>query len=319
MKKIVLLLLPCLFYALFVWQYSGYKFEDEKKLVYEKLSKELTKELNTEKKFLHEIGIIDAISLAESDDIKHALKTNNRELAIKALQKISRDFQRTTSIKNLKVHIHTADTHSFVRNWKLAKFGDDLSGFRKAIVQVRITKEPYFGFEVGRMGLTLRSIVPVMDEKKFLGSLEFIQSFENIHKTFKHHNFSYLLLIDNSLMDIAKYLKDAPKVGPYTLSSKTYNKKFLDDAQKVNFKELKHDNYYISDKYFYTYESIKGVNGEHTGIHLLAMPSEILHKEISKSKEELYIAIARNTLFFFLIVGILFLLNLLYTSSRKAK
>ncbi len=319
MKNVVIIIGLCVLYILGSWQYSEYKLKDEKKIAYQKLSKELKNELAKEKKFLREIGIIDAISLAENKDIINALKTNNRELAIKALKRLSQDYERSTHIKNLKVHIHTAQTHSFVRNWKLHKFGDDLSSFRKAIVQVRITKEPFFGFEVGRMGLTLRSIVAIVENDKLLGTLEFIQSFENIHKRFQQHDYKYLLLIDNSLMKIAKYLKDAPKVGPYTLSSKKYNKNFFNDAQQIDFDKLKSDGYFLSDKYFYTYEAIQGVQGKHSGIHLLAMPKYILDDEIHKSAQKVYKEIGSKTLFLFLIIGIFLLLKLLKSSIRKAK
>jgi len=42
------------------------------------------------------------------------------------------------------------------------------------IKKALLTKKQFFGFEVGRMGLTLCSIVPVLNDNKFIGSLEFI-------------------------------------------------------------------------------------------------------------------------------------------------
>ncbi|MDQ7042098.1 MAG: cache domain-containing protein [Sulfurimonas sp.] len=319
MKKIILISSIFILYAISVTFYAMHQFKEKEKETYIKLSNQLKNELNNEKRFSKDIGIINAISIAEDINIKKALLTNNRELAIETLQKIEKDFSDKTSIKHLKVHIHTKDTRAFVRSWKLAKHGDDLTAFRKAIVEVRMTKEPFFGFEVGRMGLTLRSIVPVLDNGNLLGTLEFIQNFDKILKRFKRKEYSYLLLIDKSLLNIAKYLKDAPLVGPYVLSSKKFDLLFLRESQIIDFTSLKENGYYVSDKYFYTYEEIKDTQNTIDGMHLLAMPIKNLTKEIDSSKKDIIKNIATQTLFLFLILGIIAILYLLISSSRSSK
>ena len=299
--------------------YANYSFEEEKQKSYEKLAKELKHELQNEKRFAKDRGITNAISISENADVKRSLLHNDRKLAIKTLQKIEKNFADRTSVKHMKVHIHTKDTRAFVRSWKLNKFGDDLSGFRKAIVEVKITHEPFFGFEVGRMGLTLRSIVPIIDNEKFIGSLEFIQNFDKIVKIFKRKEYSYLLLIDKSLLNVAKYLKEAPEVGPYILSSRIFDMKFLKASQEIDFQALKKDGYFMSDKYFYAYEDIKDTKGSTAGIHLLAMPAQRVHKELNAAKSEVINMVAMQTLFIFLILGVLALLYLLISSARNSK
>ncbi|MDF1876382.1 hypothetical protein JHD47_00945 [Sulfurimonas sp. SAG-AH-194-L11] len=319
MKKIIFISLALLLYGVITFIYANYALKEEQKKSYVKLSHELKNELNNEKRFAKDMGIINAISIAENKDIKRALLDNNRDLAIKTLQKIEKDFADKTSVKHMKVHIHTKDTRAFVRSWKLGKFGDDLSGFRKAIVEVRITQEPFFGFEVGRMGLTLRSIVPILEDKRFIGSLEFIQNFDKIVRTFKRKEYSYLLLIDNSLLDIATYLKNAPKVGPYVLSSRIFDKEFLSASQKIDFQALHKDGYYISEQYFYTYEDIKDTKNFTAGIHLLAMPAKRLQEELNQDKSKIIKRIATQTLIIFLTLGVITLLYLLISSGRNFK
>lgn len=319
MKKTIFISILLILYAVGTAFYANYLFKEQKEASYIKLSHQLKNELSNEKRFSKDIGIINAISIAENVNIKQALLTNNRKLAIKTLQKIQQNFADKTSIKHLKVHIHTKNTRAFVRSWKLGKFGDDLTGSRKAIVEVRITKEPFFGFEVGRMGLTLHSIVPVLNDNKFIGSLEFIQNFDKIVKRFKRKDYSYLLLIDKSLLKIAKYLKDAPEVGPYLLSSKKYDKVFLNASQKIDFALLHQNGYFISNRYFYTYEDIKDSRNTLVGIHLLAMPIDNLIKEIESDKKNIIKSVATQTLFLFLFLGIITILYLLISSSRFSK
>jgi len=72
---------------------------------------------------------------------------------------------------------HTPPAMSFLRVHKLQKYGDDLSGFRKTVVQTNKDKKPVRGIEVGVAGLGIRGIVPVYNEGKHIGSVEFGMSF----------------------------------------------------------------------------------------------------------------------------------------------
>ncbi len=71
-------------------------------------------------------------------------------------------------------HFHLPPATSFLRVQKPEKYGDDLSGFRKSIVQVNQTQKDVVGIEVGDAGLSIRAVVPVMYlNKKHAGSIEF--------------------------------------------------------------------------------------------------------------------------------------------------
>ncbi|MFT5662295.1 MAG: methyl-accepting chemotaxis protein [Sulfurimonas sp.] len=254
------------------------------------------------------LGLINAVSIAENKEIKNALKNNDRKAAIKTLTKIAQDYKTRTKIKKLKVHIHTHDVKAFVRNWKLDKFGDDLSGFRKAILKVKETREPFFEFEIGRVGLTLRAIVPIIENDKYIGSLEFIQSFENIPKSFASKEGNYLLLMNDSLLHIATYLKDAPKVGNYILSSKSDDNGYFQASQKIDFDQLHKDGYLVSDDYFFTYQSIKDISDEEIGIHLLAIPISQLTTSLDNQMNALFMSVAIAVVSFLLVLSVLMLL-----------
>lgn len=68
---------------------------------------------------------------------------------------------------------HLAPATSFLRVHKVAKFGDDLSGFRKTVVQTNATKKAISGLEKGVAGIGNRGVVPVMHDGKHIGSVEF--------------------------------------------------------------------------------------------------------------------------------------------------
>jgi methyl-accepting chemotaxis protein len=59
----------------------------------------------------------------------------------------------------------------------LEKFGDDLSSFRRTVVETNGSRLPIKGMEVGVAGLGVRGLVPVSYEGRHLGSVEFGMSF----------------------------------------------------------------------------------------------------------------------------------------------
>ena len=114
-----------------------------------KLTQEVYTDVKTELKRIStlninaklDVGISNAVSISNDSSIKESLSSNNRQLAIDALSRLSENMKKSTPFNNVEVHIHTKDSHSFLRSWKTDKFGDDLSAFRDSVVKVNTTKE----------------------------------------------------------------------------------------------------------------------------------------------------------------------------------
>ena len=68
---------------------------------------------------------------------------------------------------------HTPPAISFLRVHQPAKFGDDLSGFRKTVVAANSERKTIVGLESGVAGLGIRGIVPIVSAGRHLGSIEF--------------------------------------------------------------------------------------------------------------------------------------------------
>jgi len=251
---------------------------------YSELAEKLVLDLNNEEHLIENIGISNAIFIADNSRIKAALLQEDRNAAISELDSIFEKFKKSTKMEDLKVHIHTADLRSFVRSWKPNKYGDDLSGFRKTVVKVKETRQPVFDFEVGRMGLTLRSIVPVVQGAEYLGSLEFIQSFDDVAKHFEKKEKHHLLLMNSSLIYIATDLKHAPDVDHYKLCSKRYSDDFLKAAQTLNLDKLQQKGYLYTEKYLYAYKVIKDMSSNSVGIHLLGMSGQQVKSAVDAAK-----------------------------------
>jgi methyl-accepting chemotaxis protein len=84
---------------------------------------------------------------------------------------------------------HTPPAISFLRVNKPEKFGDDLSSFRHTVVNTNETRKPIRGLESGVSGLGVRGMVPVFNDGKHVGSVEFGMSFgQPFFDSFKAQN-----------------------------------------------------------------------------------------------------------------------------------
>ncbi len=247
------------------------------------------------------IGLTNALSIASSGKIKEALRQNDRSIVIEQLQTIAKTFKDNTQFQNVKIHVHTADVKSFVRGWKLDKYGDDLSGFRNTILKVKQSKEPVTAFEVGRAGLTLRAIAPIMDGDEYLGSVEFIQGLNSVAKLFTRSKKEFLFFIDNEYMDISA-TDSALKAHNYTLSLKTYDKPFFNYFKTIDIKPLLSQKHLETDEYLMTAMPIKDVTGSVVGLAVAAEKTSQVEKAVRHSKE---LIVGIMILFVVLIIALL--------------
>ncbi|MCD6258082.1 MAG: HAMP domain-containing protein [Helicobacteraceae bacterium] len=269
---------------------------------------ELLKLLESGIQSKEDIGLSNAISIANNKNIPAALENNDRNLAIEILSDVGKNFKDNTKYKNIQVHIHTKDTKSFVRGWAPKKFGDDLSAFRDTLLHIKETKKPFVSFEAGRSGLVLRGIAPIFKDETYIGSLEFIQGLNSVAKSFDKNEKNFLFLMDDSLLSIATKAKDAPSVANYKVSQKFIQEDFLSDAQGIDMKRLKQDGYFISSKYYYTFEDVLNYKGEKLGIFLVAENIQSVNNTIDTAKALVYQSIGFIVLLIFVMQVLVFIL-----------
>ena len=227
-------------------------------------------------------GITNAVSISQNSDIINALKFNDRDLAINALKGISTAMKSGTPFKNIKVHVHDKNVHSFLRNWKPNKFGDDLTSFRATINKVKATQQTLSAVEIGRAGLVLRGLSPIFDNGEYLGSLEFIMGYNSVVKSFAKNQKSMLVLMDERFKR-GNALTNESKVQNYYISQKVIDKNFKAAVASIDLGELKATGMYKDSQYFYTYTPIKDLNGKEIGIYLVGDNLHHINEVIDQS------------------------------------
>jgi len=257
-----------LFSAILIVPYYFHKIDGLRDDIHKESAKNMQVYYSLKMKEKENIGLTNAINIANNQAIIEALKNNNREMAIKALKSISKQFRDNTKFKNIKVHIHTKDIRSFVRIWKLGKYGDDLSGFRKSIVDVKSYKRPFITLEAGRAGLRLRGLSPIFSDGEYVGSVEFIQGLNSVVKDARKRGYEVVFVAKKSVYNNVKtFNKPQIVMNDYYLNvkPKVVNRAFLDELN--SFEEIKKE--FKTQNYFVVSSELKDFNKNTVGYVLI--------------------------------------------------
>jgi methyl-accepting chemotaxis protein len=285
-------------------------------------------ELNTKKHFgmmikerikaKMNVGISNAVIISKNTDIIVAIENGNRNLAKFSLDQISQVMKEGTDFKNLKVHIHDKNVHSFFRNWKPKKFGDDLSSFRNTILEVKRTKKPLSAIEVGRAGLVLRGLAPIINEDgEYIGSVEFIQGFNSIVKDFqKDKEFLYVLMDEKFKRGNA--LTSESKIGKYYISQKVNDQKVKLALSSLDLTKLAKDGYVTDDNYFVTSFPVKDFKGNTIGSYMLSTNISNIEEVVSESSNIVYFMLSLMVvLTIILIITTIYFFNKIVSAGLK--
>ena len=253
------------------------------------------------------IGITNAITLSGNGAIIEALKTNNREIAIKGLNEFVGKFKKYTKFKNVKIHIHDKNVHSFLRNWRVDKWGDDLSGFRHTINWVKANKKPLKAIEVGRAGLVVRGIAPIIEDGEYLGSVEFIQGFNSLQKVAHKFKVSFLIVMDNSFSNIATLIQKTPQIlGHYKVALKKWDTQLVDELKNATLKKQ-----FFTKNYFVVSMPVKDFSNHIVGYALVAQKRDIVEAVLNKSSK---IVMMQFVLFF--VLSVIFFAIVVFSINR---
>jgi methyl-accepting chemotaxis protein len=169
-------------------------------------------------------SVIEAFTLAHTGDINNAESPQSQEARemIRVALKDSVQGLKDTTGQSLRLHYHLPNGRSLVRLWrekqakkngKWVDISDDISSFRKTVLDVNRSGQPVKGIEPGRGGFTIRGLAPVKGpDGKQLGSVEVLKGFGPLLKSLeKTKGLKVLLFMNHDLLPITTRLQDGAK------------------------------------------------------------------------------------------------------------
>ena len=208
---------------------------------------------------------------------------------------------------------HLPDATSFLRLHKPEKYGDNLSSFRKTVVEVNKTHKAIRGIEVGKYGPGIRIVYPVEYKGKHLGSVEFGGSiFGMLSSMKKEYSFEYAIGMEKEVIENAGFKSsndtfESNNIIYLKASSPNFKKivsqyKFNREPQEIQF----------DDKYLSIFEiPLKDYAGKVVGYLAIT-------KDITSQKESM-IASMKNIAFLFIGIALFFFISsLIYLTKQIA-
>lgn len=206
--------------------------------------------------------------IATTPEIVQAMAEGRRDDLAKQTVPLFKQLKQQYHVRQFQFHLPPAT--SFLRAHKPQKFGDDLSSFRKTILETNQTKQPVSGLEKGVAGLGIRGINPVYYQGKHIGSVEFGLSFGQafFDKFRKEYGVEITLNIkrDNSFTPFASTLKTDTGKKTTLLQADHLNK-------AMNGEEVITSMVYADTPYAIYGKSIKDFSGNPIGVLEIALDS----------------------------------------------
>jgi len=213
------------------------------------------------------VSLTSSVILAKNPYVIECLEQKKREECVEKLLDVKQAIMATSLFENIKFHLHTNDSKSFVRLWDYENATeDDLSAFRGAFEKIKKSKKPLKGIEIGRHGMFIRAIAPVMKEYEYVGSIETAVGFESLNEYFKKEGIEFYVLMHTTQKNIANAIVYPPSLAldNYTIINRPTNGLHL--LKSINFQGT---GYLKRGDHTILYTPIIDMNGLHVGFFVL--------------------------------------------------
>lgn len=184
-----------------------------------------------------------AILFSKNQNIIDNLEQDKPKELKKEILKLLEIIKTYSNQNNLQVQIHTKDLKVFVRSWEDKDSGLSLESFRKGLVKVKETKEPYVSNELGKR-FNIKAIAPIFNKSgEYIGTIEVIMDYSDLKNRLKYMGIDIIALLEKEYLEIAKSHQNSAFLYDYVVIEDEYDKSFFDFL--LSNKE------YLSNKKFY--------------------------------------------------------------------
>ncbi|MEV9545547.1 cache domain-containing protein [Aliarcobacter butzleri] len=184
-----------------------------------------------------------AILFSKNQNIIDNLEQDKPKELKKEILKLLEIIKTYSNQNNLQVQIHTKDLKVFVRSWEDKDSGLSLESFRKGLVKVKETKEPYVSNELGKR-FNIKAIAPIFNKSgEYIGTIEVIMDYSDLKNRLKYMGIDIIALLEKEYLQIAKSHQNSAFLYGYVVIEDEYDKSFFDFL--LSNKE------YLSNKKFY--------------------------------------------------------------------
>ena len=218
-----------------------------------------------------------AVLLAQNEHVKKCMSQNDRRMCLETLGKFTKTLSKVPIYENAKFHIHTPEMRSFARSW-IPMYNDDLTNFRHLLAEAK--NGVAAGIEVGRAGVFIRSVAPIFEDKKMLGSIEVLLDFKHLSDFFSQQGLDLFVLLDAGGDLPYQNSSDEGIIEGFHFVNKSYaNLNVLPMLKDIKFKS---GGFYQTDSHAFTVQPMNDAKGERVGYFVIYFNSDSKERNLAK-------------------------------------
>ncbi len=218
-----------------------------------------------------------ATLLAQNEHVKKCMSQNNRQMCLETLGEFTKTLSKVPIYENAKFHIHTPEMRSFARSW-IPLYNDDLTSFRHLLAEAK--NGVAAGIEVGRAGVFIRSVAPIFEDKKMLGSIEVLLDFKHLSDFFSQQGLDLFVLLDAGGDLPYQNSSDENIIDGFHFVNKSYaNLNVLPMLKDIKFKS---GGFYQTDSHAFTVQPMNDAKGERVGYFVIYFNSDSKERNLAK-------------------------------------
>ena len=218
-----------------------------------------------------------AVLLAQNEHVKKCMSQNDREMCLETLGKFTKTLSKVPIYENAKFHIHTPEMRRFARSW-IPMYNDDLTSFRHLLAEAK--NGVAAGIEVGRAGVFIRSVAPIFEDKKMLGSIEVLLDFKHLSDFFSQQGLDLFVLLDAGGDLPYQNSSDEGIIEGFHFVNKSYaNLNVLPMLKDIKFKS---GEFYQTGSHAFTVQPMNDAKGERVGYFVIYFNSDSKERNLAK-------------------------------------
>ena len=218
-----------------------------------------------------------AALLAQNEHVKKCMSQNDRRMCLETLGEFTKTLSKVPIYQNAKFHIHTPEMRSFARSW-IPMYNDDLTNFRHLLAEAK--NGVAAGIEVGRAGVFIRSVAPIFEDKKMLGSIEVLLDFKHLSDFFSQQGLDLFVLLGAGGDLPYQNSSDEGIIEGFHFVNKSYaNLNVLPMLKDIKFKS---GGFYKTDSHAFTVQPMNDAKGERVGYFVIYFNSDSKERNLAK-------------------------------------
>lgn len=209
-----------------------------------------------------------AIALSMANDKALSKSLLKKKIKDKYYADLVKNLGEYTLYKNIWIQIFDVKAISLYRSWSPIK-GDSLLNIRSDIKDVIRTKKISFSISVGKFDLSIKAIVPVFHEEKFVGVVEVVSHFNSISKQHSLYGIDSLVVLKKEYKEQLKHPFTKIFIGDYYVANLNASKEKREYLKRNGIENYFNDSYKIEYEYLIVSYSLKDIHNNILGYFIM--------------------------------------------------